>query len=229
MSNIVLQPNSSGTGSITIATPNTNTDRTLNIPDVAGNLVTTGDSATVTDAMMNASLNLSAKTLTMPAGHVVQTIYNLPGTTIQISIGSSSTPSFTELHSSYRITITPKFSNSILKLTWDGMIGGRNQSGIISLKFYDQTNSSNVGSSTLGTGSNRTFCNASIRTQDSDTNDRHPVTMSAYQAASNTTARTYGVYGAMESNSTFDVNMTDTDNAGCSYVTPNFTIQEIAQ
>ena len=33
MSNIVLQPNASGTGNITIATPNTNTDRTLNIPD----------------------------------------------------------------------------------------------------------------------------------------------------------------------------------------------------
>ena len=185
---------------------------------------------------LSSPLNLSSKTLnisnvnnTFPAGHVVQTVYNSPGTTIQISLGSSSTPSFTEFNSSYRITITPKFSNSILKLTWDGMIGGRNQSGIISLKFYDQTNSSNVGSSTLGTGSNRTFCNASIRTQDSDTNDRHPVTMSAYQAASNTTARTYGIYGAKESNQTFDINMTDTDNAGCSYVTPNFTIQEIAQ
>ena len=74
MSNIVLQPNSSGTGSITIATPNTNTDRTLNIPDVAGNLVTTGDSATVTDAMMHGSLNLSAKTLTMPTGHIIQRV-----------------------------------------------------------------------------------------------------------------------------------------------------------
>ena len=185
---------------------------------------------------LSSPLNLSSKTLnisnvnnTFPAGHVVQTVYNSPGTTIQISIGSSSTPSFTEFSSSYRITITPKFSNSILKLTWNGLVGGRNQSGIISMKFYDQTNSSNVGSSTLGTGSNRTFCNASIRTLDSDANDRHPLTMSAYQAASNTTARTYGVYGAMESNQTFDVNMTDTDNAGCSYVTPNFTIQEIAQ
>ena len=80
MSNIVLQPNSSGTGSITIATPNTNTDRTLNIPDVAGNLVTTGDSATVTDAMMHGSLNLSAKTLTMPTGHVIQQVIKTSGT-----------------------------------------------------------------------------------------------------------------------------------------------------
>lgn len=52
MSNIVLQPNASGTGNITIATPNTNTDRTLNIPDVAGDLVTTGDTGTVSSGMM---------------------------------------------------------------------------------------------------------------------------------------------------------------------------------
>ena len=54
MSNIVLQPNSSGTGSITIATPNTNTDRTLNIPDVAGNIVTTGDTGSVSGTMLAA-------------------------------------------------------------------------------------------------------------------------------------------------------------------------------
>jgi len=69
MSNIVLQPNSSGTGSITIATPNTNTDRTLNIPDVAGNLVTTGDTGTVTAGMVSA-VNQSS----LPAGSLLQTI-----------------------------------------------------------------------------------------------------------------------------------------------------------
>jgi hypothetical protein len=52
MSNIVLQPNASGTGSITITTPNTNTDRTLNIPDVTGNVVTTGDTGSVSPSML---------------------------------------------------------------------------------------------------------------------------------------------------------------------------------
>ena len=74
MSNIAITPNSSGTGTISITAPNTNTNRTIALPDVAGNVVTTGDSATVTDAMMHASLNLSAKTLTMPAGHTLQTV-----------------------------------------------------------------------------------------------------------------------------------------------------------
>ena len=205
---------------------------------IATNAVSTAKIAAsaVTDAKIASSIDLSGKTVdlsgtnkTFPVGHVIQTVRNVPGTVIFIQIGSSSTPSFTEFSTSYRLSITPKFANSILKLTWDGLVGGRNSSAIISMKFYDQTNSSNVGVGTLGTGSNRTPCNASIRTQDSDTNDRHPVTMSAYQAASNTTARTYGIYGAMESNNTFSVNMTSTDNAGCSFVQPNFTIQEIAQ
>ena len=62
MSNIVLQPNASGTGNITIATPNTNTDRTLNIPDVAGDIVTTGDTGTVTGTMIGS----------LPVGSIVQ-------------------------------------------------------------------------------------------------------------------------------------------------------------
>ena len=56
MSNIVLQPNASGTGNITIATPNTNTDRTLNIPDVAGDIVTTGDTGSVTQGMIGSGV-----------------------------------------------------------------------------------------------------------------------------------------------------------------------------
>ena len=167
--------------------------------------------------------------LRLPAGTIVQVVKFSPSTTSQISIGSSNTPSFTEFSSSYRLSITPKFSNSILRLTYTGLIGGRNSGAIMSFKFYDITNSSNVGSSTLGTGTARTFCNASYRIADTDYNDRHNMIMTAYQTASNTTARTYGVYGAMESNDTFDLNMTDTNNAGCSYVTPNFTIEEIAQ
>jgi len=108
MSNIVLQPNSSGTGSITIATPNTNTDRTLNIPDVAGNLVTTGDSATVTDAMMHGSLNLSAKTLTMPTGHIIQQVIKTSATVVTVTNTSNS--------NGFGLSqaFTPKFANSTI-------------------------------------------------------------------------------------------------------------------
>ena len=39
MSKIALTPNASGTGTFTIASPNSNTDRTLTLPDAAGAVV----------------------------------------------------------------------------------------------------------------------------------------------------------------------------------------------
>ena len=60
MSKIAITPNASGTGTINIVAPNTNTDRTLTIPDVTGNVVTTGDSGTVTMAMLATSGTLPA-------------------------------------------------------------------------------------------------------------------------------------------------------------------------
>jgi hypothetical protein len=49
MSNIALTPNASGTGTFTIASPNSNTDRTLTLPDATGTVVLangSGDIAT---------------------------------------------------------------------------------------------------------------------------------------------------------------------------------------
>ena len=44
MSKIALEPNASGTGTFTIASPNSNTSRTLTLPDAAGELLTDGSS-----------------------------------------------------------------------------------------------------------------------------------------------------------------------------------------
>ena len=47
MSKIALEGNASGTGTFTIASPNSNNNRTLNLPDSSGTLVTTGDTIPV--------------------------------------------------------------------------------------------------------------------------------------------------------------------------------------
>jgi hypothetical protein len=44
MSKIALTPNASGTGTFTIAAPNSNTDRTLTLPDEAGTVLTSASS-----------------------------------------------------------------------------------------------------------------------------------------------------------------------------------------
>ena len=61
MSKIALTPNASGTGVFTIASPNSNTDRTLTLPDEAGTVLT------------SAGVPASA----MPAGSVLQVVQNL--------------------------------------------------------------------------------------------------------------------------------------------------------
>ena len=77
MSNIAIQGAATGTGVFTLASPATNTDRTLVLPDEAGTVLTT------------AGVPASA----MPAGSVVQVVQTTltPGGGLSISSGAGST------------------------------------------------------------------------------------------------------------------------------------------
>jgi len=57
MSNIALTPNASGTGTFTIASPNSNTNRTLTLPDETGTVLTSV--STVSSTQIAAALNAS--------------------------------------------------------------------------------------------------------------------------------------------------------------------------
>jgi len=50
MSKVAIQGNASGTGTFTIAAPNSNTDRTLTLPDEAGTVLTSGGSHLMVDS-----------------------------------------------------------------------------------------------------------------------------------------------------------------------------------
>ena len=60
MSKIRLTPNASGTGTVTLTVPSTSTDRTITLPDSTGNVVTTGDSGTITASMLDGGQTGSA-------------------------------------------------------------------------------------------------------------------------------------------------------------------------
>ena len=70
MSRVVIQGDASGTGDFTIAAPNSNTDRTLTLPDVSGTLVTGDDIAIngiTSDYTSGTALNIdSSGRATMP-------------------------------------------------------------------------------------------------------------------------------------------------------------------
>lgn len=68
MSKISLTPNASGTGNFTIASPNSNTDRTLTLPDNTGTIITTastfGGTGPAFSAYQSSAQSLTANTLT---------------------------------------------------------------------------------------------------------------------------------------------------------------------
>jgi len=68
MSKIALTPNASGTGTFTIAAPNSNTDRTLTLPDEAGTVLT------------------SASTSNFPAGSVLQVVSTTKTDTFSVAL-----------------------------------------------------------------------------------------------------------------------------------------------
>jgi len=111
MSNIAITPNSSGTGTISITAPNTNTNRTIALPDTAGNVVTTGDSDTVTSGMV-AGINTSA----LPSGTVLQTVQSSTttpasqGGTVYASAGLSGTITPTSSSSKILIMVTQYYT-----------------------------------------------------------------------------------------------------------------------
>jgi len=96
LSKIALSGNASGTGTLTIAAPNTNTDRTLTLPDNTGTILT------------------NATTAGFPAGSVLQVVQN---TTSTGTSSASSTYADTALSAS----ITPTSNTSkILIIVYQG-------------------------------------------------------------------------------------------------------------
>ena len=63
MSKIALTPNASGTGTFTLASPNSNTNRTITLPDVAGELLTS-DSSLASGKLTGALPAISGAALT---------------------------------------------------------------------------------------------------------------------------------------------------------------------
>ena len=87
MSRVVIEGNASGTGNFTIAAPNSNTDRTLTLPDVAGTVLTSGSNAD------------------FPTGSVLQVVQGSTSTELLLSTG-------TETDTGLSASITPLSTSS---------------------------------------------------------------------------------------------------------------------
>jgi hypothetical protein len=113
MSSIKLESNASGTGVFTIASPNSNTNRTLTLPNNTGTILT------------------SATTVGFPAGSVLQVVnadYTTSNSTTSTSYVTGVTGSITTVAASSKIQIIATFgwntnnANSFIK--YERTIGG---------------------------------------------------------------------------------------------------------
>jgi hypothetical protein len=127
MSKVAISGNASGTGVFTLAAPNSNTDRTLTLPDEAGTVLTT------------AGVPASA----MPAGSVLQVVNGSYGTQQSFTSGSWTATGFA-------LSITPQFvSSKILVLTTSN--GYTSASSYLHFTVYRDT-AVNLGHATYGFG-----------------------------------------------------------------------------
>ena len=102
MSKVTIQGDANGTGIFTIASPNSNTDRTLVLPDEAGTVLTT------------AGVPASA----MPAGSVLQVVHFLTSDQGSVSVTTADTALSPDIFK----TITPvgDGSNFLITVRWAG-------------------------------------------------------------------------------------------------------------
>ena len=68
MSKIALSGNASGTGTFTFASPNSNTDRTLTLPDATGTVLVSGQPVTATTGSFSGDVTLGSSVLATPTG-----------------------------------------------------------------------------------------------------------------------------------------------------------------
>lgn len=209
MSSIKLSPNASGTGEFTIAAPNSNTNRTLTLPDATGTLLS------------------SATTTGFPAGSVLQVVQGVKTDTFVTSATVTDT-AVTGL----TVSITPTSSSSkILVICNLGIAAENAQGGAAKLTRTIGGSTTQLSlASAAGSRSRGSFAGSAYRgSASSYLLMLWHQSLTFLDSPATTSATTYGVQVSSLSTGTYiNRSGTDTDSAdmyrGVSYI----TVMEIA-
>ena len=170
MSRIAFNGNALGTGTVTIASPNTNSDQTLTLPDATGTIVlsggalgtpSSGNGSNLTN--LNAS-NISTGTIAgarLPAGSVLQVVQG----TYTTSSASSST-SYVDTGLLASITPSSASSKILVLVSFSVFIAGSNQGMATLINIVRGSTqiweTNNHGVQTYDQGGSGVECGASI-------------------------------------------------------------------
>ena len=210
MSQVKIQGNASGTGIFTVAAPNSNTDRTLTLPDGAGTLVRDDGSGKLLKAQM-------------PTGSVLQVVTTFKNDVFSASLAGGS---FTDV-TGFSVTITPISTTSkiLVLASYTLATGG---AAMTSRLLRNGTLISNG----IATGARVSASSAAI-SHTGDANRGVPTSINFLDSPSTTSAVTYKLQiGAVEPSGThtcfFNTSGVDNDAAYNARPASSITLLEIA-
>jgi len=149
MSKIALSPDGGGTGTFTLASPNSNTSRTLTLPDAAGELLTsTGDGSSLS---FPTGLSSSGQVISSTGDVNLKTTTELSDVAATITAAQMKAGVFTITPTVARIQTTDTAVNIIAGLT--GSVTGSNYKfTIVNLAAFDVTITGGTGVTIVGNG-----------------------------------------------------------------------------
>jgi len=192
------------------------------ITSVANTQITGNIISSQITSVANTQLTGTLLAASFPSGSIVQVATSCPAPG-SVAIG---TASWTEVSSSFRVSITPKSASNTLLIQCIFNFGGRFDSTLSHFKIYDITNSADVNLHTAN--GSRTPMHGSARQVDTDTNDVDQMVLGTTVSAGSTSARTYSLYTKNESgtNSKYFFG-TAADAAAIGVARPTFVVYEI--
>jgi hypothetical protein len=200
MSKVAITGNASGTGTFTIAAPNSNTDRTLTLPDQTGTILT------------------SASNSEFPVGSVLQVL-----STTKTDTFSTTSTSFTDI-TGLSVSITPKSATS--KIFVIASLCGASNGNANTAQYRLMRDSTAIG---IGDAAGSRSRSSSGLTYQADTNRLDSYTFQTLDSPATTSATTYKVQ-MITSGSTAYIGRTfaDTDSATWPRTICTITVMEIA-
>ena len=195
MSKITLEPNSSGAGTFSIVSPDSNTNRTLNLPDASGNIIAADAS---TDRV---------RSVNMPTESVIQVVHNVDDFGRLFSGIPSG--SWQSSYNNLDTTITPIHSNSKLLVIYSINYGGCKSDDTSTGSVFIRATRNGSFDGELNGGDNRAGyrCFSQFRTFD----DRHQFHMNQgvlYRIIEpqTTSSLTFGLDFRLQSGGRFTIN-----------------------
>ena len=216
MSKISIEGNSSGTGTFTIASPNSNTNRTLNLPDNAGTFITTGSTTGIDASALSTGTVAAAR---LPAGSVLQVVQ-----TVKTDSFSTTSTSYTDV-TGMSVTITPSSASNKILVLLNATVGSNGGANYCYVLLTDGTNNFQGDAA----GSRRRATVGGALTQDNNTVSsacacwlHSPNTTSAITYKMQIASQTNGITAGCNRASA------DTDSSAVARTVSSITVMEIA-